>query len=309
MREDKRQRLEEVARLYYERDLTQAKIARQLGVSRPFVSRLLAEAKAAGIVEITIHSQVPASQALRAALQTAFRLQDAALVADGEDGATNQALGLAALELIERAGGGRLGLGWGHVIGSLVADLEQRPPVVSAVTDVTPLVGNGGVPIRHYHSNENTRIVAQQLQARAHYLHAPSLAETAHDLDLVVQTEHYQSVKAEWERLDVALVNIGTYPSTPDFASVARYGNLLTVRRAVGRLIAYYFNQQGEIIHSDQDYAIQVPLAILAKVPRIIGIASANVSPEALLGALRTGCLTDLVAREGVVAAALDRAT
>ena len=48
--------------------------------------------------------------------------------------------------------------------------------------------------------------------------------------------------------MDTALVNIGNYPSTPDFASVARYGDLLHRSRACGRLLNYYFNREGEII-------------------------------------------------------------
>jgi DNA-binding transcriptional regulator LsrR (DeoR family) len=309
VRDDKLKRLEQVARLYYQQDLTQADIARRLGVSRPFVSRLLAEAKAEGIVEIRIHSRVPAGTLTLDAAQSAFGLAGGELVGDGpEDGATNVLLGQAALRLIDALGGGRLGIGWGHVIGTLVADLEQRPPARGKVTDVCPLVGNRGVPIRHYHSNENTRILAQQLKAQAHYLHTPAMAETRHELDLLMQTEHYKSILAEWEHLDIALVNIGNYPSTPDFASVARYGNLLVQRRAVGRLIAYFYNLPGEIIYSDQDYAIQIPLEVLSQVRHVVGICSANVGPDALLGALRTRLLTHVVARESLMAATLGHA-
>jgi DNA-binding transcriptional regulator LsrR (DeoR family) len=42
------------ARLYYLEDATQAEIAARLGVSRPTVSRLLSEARRAGIVRIEI---------------------------------------------------------------------------------------------------------------------------------------------------------------------------------------------------------------------------------------------------------------
>ncbi|MDR1833921.1 MAG: MarR family transcriptional regulator [Propionibacteriaceae bacterium] len=301
MRDDKLQRLEAVARMYYELDLTQAEIAKRLQVSRPFVSRLLAEAKALGIVEVRITPQGPVGvQTLQAAVAD-FGIRGGTLVPDGDDGETNLALGQAALSLIEELGGGCLGLGWGHVIGVMVADLEQHPASRSKVTNVTPLIGNRGVPIRSYHSNENTRIVAQQLHARAHYLHAPSMAESPHELELLTQTSHFQSVTAEWSRLDIALVNIGNYPSTPDFASGARFGTLLARRQAAGHLIAYYYDKQGEIIHSDHDYVIQIPFELLRKTPNVIGICSANVSPTALLGALRTGIFTHVVARANVM--------
>jgi DNA-binding transcriptional regulator LsrR (DeoR family) len=238
-----------------------------------------------------------------------FGLAGGQLVPGGaEDAATNEALGEAALALIDGLGGGRLGLGWGHVIGSMVEIVERRAPAPSRITDVCPLVGNRGVPIRNYHSNENTRIVAQQCQAQPHFLHTPALAETRRELDLLMQTEHYRSVLAEWRRLDVALVNIGNHPSTPDFASVARYGDLLARHRAVGRLIAYFFDRAGQVIYSEQDYAIQIPLDLLGRCPRVIGICSANVRADALVGALRSGLLTHLVAAQPTVEAALAQA-
>jgi DNA-binding transcriptional regulator LsrR (DeoR family) len=306
MRQTKLRRLERVARLYYEDGLGQADIAAELGVSRPFVSRLLREAREVGIVQIKIRSLASAGDAALERARARYGLSGGRLVSGGsEDAATNDALGAAALELIDELGGGRLGLGWGHVIGSMVAILERRAPARSRVTDVCPLVGNRGVPIRNYHSSENTRIFAQQSHARPHFLHTPALAETRHELDLIRQTEHYRSVLAEWRRLDVALVNIGNHPSTPDFASVARYGDLLARHRAVGRLIAYFFDRAGQIIRSEQDYAIQLPLEILARCRHRIGICSANVRPDALLGALRTGLLTHLVAAKTTVEAVL----
>jgi DNA-binding transcriptional regulator LsrR (DeoR family) len=309
MRDEKLKRLEAVARLYYEQGLNQADIARAEGVSRPLVSRLLAEAREAGIVEIRIHSLASESAALDQ-VRRSFGLRGGRLTADGaEDLATNQWLAEAALDLIDDVGGGHLGLGWGQAIGVMVSVLEARPPTRRKITDVAPLVGNRGVPIRYYHSNENTRIVSQQTRSQGHYLHTPAIVETRRELNLLQQTGHYQAILAEWEQLDVALVNIGNHPSTPDFASVARYGNRLAEHRTVGRLIAYFFNRDGQIIESDEDYAIQIPLALLRRCPNVIGLCSANVGPDALLGALRTGALTHVVAREALVATALERAS
>ncbi|MDR2252864.1 MAG: MarR family transcriptional regulator [Bifidobacteriaceae bacterium] len=307
-REDKLQRLELVARLYHEEGLNQADIAKRLGVSRPFVSRMLSEAREVGIVEITIRSLAPAYLASLQRAKQVFGVQGGRLVGDaGEDALTNQWLGDAALELVDDLGGGRLGLGWGQMIGVTVATLERRPAARTRITDVAPLVGNRGVPIRNYHSNENTRVFAQQCKARPHFLHTPALAETRDELDLLKQTANYRAVYAEWERLDLALANIGNHPSTPDFASVARYGTLLARHRAVGRLIAYFFDQSGAIIHSENDYAIQIPLEILEKCPRVIGLCAANVSPKALAGALRTGLITHLIAPRATLDAALQR--
>lgn len=79
-------------------------------------------------------------------------------------------------------------------------------------------------------------------------------------------------------------MNIGNYPSSPDFASLVRYGSLLQQYHACGRMLVYYFNEQGTVIQSDQDFAIQIPLDTLRQCPRIIGVCSANTGAKALLG-------------------------
>lgn len=53
--EKKIERMVNVARLYYEQNMTQNEIAKMLGISRPLVSILLTEARACGVVSITIN--------------------------------------------------------------------------------------------------------------------------------------------------------------------------------------------------------------------------------------------------------------
>ena len=296
---EKARRLEQVARMYYEQDRTQDEIAKNLKVSRPLISRLLQDARAAGIVEIRVHSLANGEGLLLNRARDLFGLKGGVLLPDAaDDGAGNRLLAQAAIDFLQRLGGGRVGLGWGHIIGAMVRLMEERPPEKGALTDVCPMVGNSSISIRNYHSNENVRIVAHQTQAAPHYLHTPAIAETFREMQLLRRTENYKDVARQWEKLDVALVNIGNHPSTPDFASLARYGNLLTSRQAVGRLIAYYFDAQGEIIQSDLDYAIQIPIRLLKKSRQVVGLCSANVNRRSLAGALRTGLLTHLIARE-----------
>lgn len=307
---EKGKRLEAIARLYYEQGKTQQEISQEVGVSRPLISRLLQEARDAGIVEVRIHSPGEKDDLLLTRARSLMGLSGGTLLAPaGEDNLTNLNLAQAALDFIRDNGGGRLGLGWGHVVGALVRILEKRTPEKDVITDVCPLVGNSGVSIRYYHSNENVRIVAHHTLASPLYLHTPAFAETRHDMELLRQTENYKAVSREWETLDIALVNIGNHPSSPDFASFARYGKLLAERQAVGRLIAYYYTVGGEIIHSDSDYAIQIPLSSLARSRHVVGVSSANCTPVSLAGALRTGLLTHVIATNDLFGRAMNLLT
>ena len=53
--QEKYKRMAYVARRYYLEDQKQSDIARELGISRPMVSRILTQARELGVVEITIH--------------------------------------------------------------------------------------------------------------------------------------------------------------------------------------------------------------------------------------------------------------
>ncbi len=300
--QEKQKRLAQVARRYYLDNRKQSEIASELGVSRPLISRMLAEARDLGIVEITVHEPGSEESRLLERLCRRTSVRGGLLTRDGtDDYQSNRILAEGAVSLLEQLKTRCLGVGWGHFIGQLVSWLEENPLPESQITDVCPLVGNAGVPIRHYQSNENVRLLAQHLGAEPHFLYLPALPESLEEKEILCSTEVYRQICRQWERMDTALVNIGNFPSTPDFASVARYGPLLHQQRACGRMLVYYFNEEGTVLQSEQDFAIQIPVDLLRRCPSIVGVCSANTSVRALRGALRTGCFTHIVARAALV--------
>lgn len=305
--QDKRKRLAYVARRYYLEDQKQSDIARELGVSRPMVSRLLAEARALGVVEITVHDPETKTARLMDRLRSISSIQGGVLVEDsGDNDDVNLMLSQGALQLLQQLGTKRLGVGWGYLIGQIVNWLEQNPQTDSPVTDICPLVGNASIPARNYQSNENIRLMAQQLGAAPHFLYLPALPESLEEKEVLCSTEVYRQIYRQWETLDTALVNIGDYPSSPDFASLVRYGSLLQEQRACGRMLVYYFNEDGHVIQSEQDFAIQIPVDVLRRCQNIIGVCSANTSAKAVRGALRSGLLTHIVARSDIIEAVFE---
>lgn len=304
----KQKKLAYVARKYYLEDQKQSDIARDLGVSRPLVSRMLSEARELGIVEITIHEPGAREARLLERLQLSSSIRGGVLVEEGATAdATNRLLSQGAMELLRQLGVRRLGVGWGYLIGQLVSWLEENPQPSSTITDICPLVGNASIPARNYQSNENVRLMAQQMGATPHFLYLPALPESLEEKQVLCSTEVYRQIHQQWETLDTALVNIGDYPSSPDFASLVRYGSLLQRQRACGRMLIYYFNEDGFVIQSEQDFAIQIPIEILKRCPNIIGVCSANTSAKALCGALKSGFFTHLVARSELIKTLLKR--
>ena len=103
---EKLQKLAHVARRYYLEDWKQIDIARELGVSRPLVSRMLGEARELGVVHITVYEPGEESAVLLDRLRLSTSLQGGVLVEDGrDDDATNQTLSKGAVELLGQLGG------------------------------------------------------------------------------------------------------------------------------------------------------------------------------------------------------------
>ena len=69
MEYEKRRKMVEAAKLYYQMDFSQMEVAKKLGVSRPTVSRLLQQAKEEGIVEIKITDPSEKSRSLEQELE------------------------------------------------------------------------------------------------------------------------------------------------------------------------------------------------------------------------------------------------
>ncbi len=302
MKPDKVQKLKKVAQLYFLENKTQLEIANILNVSRPLISRMLHEAKASGIVEIHIGDPKENDTLILHKLNNLYGVKDAIIVPDiGGSHVINQKIAENILLLLKQLGSFNVGLGWGHLIGELINYLEKKEINDLHIKEVFPLIGNGGFSIRNYDPNENVRIIAQHIKSTPYYLHLPAFSETMEEKEILCRTELYQKIHQKWTEMDTAIVDINNYPSTPDFASLARFGEELSKRKPQGQLLAYYFDASGEIIVSHTDYAIEIPIQTLKNAENVIGICASNVKADTLRSALKVGLFTHIIARKQLI--------
>ena len=82
-----RMQLINVAKMYYEANMTQQDIAQRLGVSRPLVSKMLTKARECGIVSITVNDNVmdDANAVLLQDLCQKFQLDGGLIIRDDLD--------------------------------------------------------------------------------------------------------------------------------------------------------------------------------------------------------------------------------
>ena len=161
------------AHLYYLEDATQAEIAVLLGTSRPTVSRLLAEARASGIVHIEVRdpAQVSSSE-LAARLSSALGLSHAYVVPNGTG---RQAASVLAGGVSQALVAASLSAGDALLVssGATIHAIAQHPlPSLPGVL-VAPTVGGVDEPGEYYQTNEITRTIAVKVHGTPVLLYAP----------------------------------------------------------------------------------------------------------------------------------------
>jgi len=306
---EKAMRLIKISQMYYEKDMTQSEIAKELGISRPLVCRLLGEARNKGIVTITINSLNENNSLIRNQLCNVFGLKDATIIPeDMVSKISDEKIGSYAAKAFNQyiEDDNTIGLGWGKLIDLIIKNTNSEKKVSEGNgASICPLIGNILISNHDYNINEKILKLAAKMNAQPIYLYAPAFLESEQDMKLYKETENFKSVNHLWNKLDTAVIVIDNYPTVPDFGSVARYANLLHTKKAVGNFLAYYYTITGEIIHSETDYAVQIPLELLASCQNIIGLCPNNVSEKAILGALNTGIFTHIVGSEKLLTTAL----
>ena len=303
-------KLVEISRLYYERELTQAEIAKRMNISRPVVSKLLQEARLRGIVKIDIKSPLMSDESLLDELCGVYNLKGGLVVPSGsadEKLLARLIISQAALyieKLLSKVT--RIGLGWGDTIGRLVDKLKGHPSVESEIGYVCPIIGSAPNDIKWYQTNELARAFAEKTGFKPHYLHAPAFPVSLENKKLFENTIEYQEILKCWRELEMVILGVGTYPSVPDQATAARFGNLLREKKAVGMIAMYYFNRDGKTIYNKNDIVIRIAPDDLERIDKVFLIGGGEKKINAVRGTLKTGLVNHLITDEKTAQALIE---
>ena len=291
-----------VASLYYERRLSQAEIATDVGLSRSMISRLLDEAHRRGLIDIRINWPMTTAPELEQRLIDAFGLRGTRVV-----DATGlpypmmlQQLGIAAdVELRPLLRDDLIiSVAWGSALWETVRAV--RPGEWEGI-EVVQCIGALGRVDSPADGPALAQLLAQTLGGRYRYLHAPLVVDSADVARGLLADRTIAATLDLAARADVALVGIGTVD--PERSSLVRAGYLtpdgvaeLQRLGAVGDVCARYFDRHGVAVPSAIDRRIiGIGLDALKAIPTVIGVAGGAVKAESLLGALRGGYLDLLV--------------
>jgi deoxyribonucleoside regulator len=291
--DDPRRLILRVCQLFYRDDLSHVEIGKRLGLSRFQVARLLRRGLEESYVVIKILEPTGWHSDLERELEERYGLSMAIVVDDD---------GLALAEIRRRVAdaAGRLlvelatddmtlGISLGQTMQDLVDQLPDRIPRTTAVVQLI-----GGTPL--------AVDLATRFGTEPSVMYAPALVGGAEVRGSLLGDATIHATFERFRDLDVAFVGIGSI--TEHDASRLVYGGALSAdeldrlrdRGAVGDVLAYLFDAEGNVIESGlEDRMLAIGLDDLFRIPRRVGVCAGIEKATATSGALRGGFVNTLV--------------
>jgi len=305
LKEEEKKQLIKVAKMYYFQELTQAKIAEKLGVSRPVISKMLQKARDEGIVEITIHDEGYDLTELEQKIIHHFQLDDV-VIAPTKNHAREKkevALGRTTAQYVSKMikkNVSTIGVSWGKSLYHMVKEypIEKRENI-----KVIPLVGGVGPSAVELHANQIAYELAKKLNGTCESLYAPAVVESAELKEELVRSPHIASVLEQGKRVDLAVVGIG---NPFQHSTIVEMGYLtedeledLQKANIIGDIGSKYIRKDGqEADHIINQKSIGIELSDLKKIERVIGVAAGVHKVESILAVLRGGYINILITDE-----------
>lgn len=288
------------ARLYYEENQGQSEIAQQLQVSRPTVSRMLTQAREAGIVQIkVVHPSAQSMDSISTRLAQALSL-DHCYVAPGIQapnsmGQFGTGMAPVAREAIRDM---NLEVGDGLVVASGLATYNishMELPTLSGVV-ISPAVGGLAEPEPWHQTSEIARSLAQN--TRSTYIPLFAGVMPSAPLYAALQEDSaYQQIQHLWATAKGALVGIGS--KTSGRTSLASSIPKQSLPNAEVDICLHFFDKDGgELSFPGAANTIRIPLENLRRIPHVAAVAVGDDKVKPIIIASTLGVLNSLITDE-----------
>lgn len=300
--------------LHYAGGLTQAEVAKRLGITSVKAHRLITRMNEAGIVKVTIDGDVAELVELEDSLSRRFGLTYCEIVPDlAEDGLPMRALGLAGAayihRMIEAHPAGVIGVGHGRTLAAAVREMSHVD--AQAVRFVSLL---GGLT-RNYAANPHDVMhrLAEKTGAQAYVMPVPFFANTVEDREVLLSQRGVSDVFKLAASADLMLVGVGTAEphaqlvasrmvEMPEITEVKAQGGL-------GEMLGHFFDEQGRAIETSlTQRTLSLGLEEL-RGRKIVAIAGGAEKTWAIRSVLMSGLLGGLITDERTAYALADGKT
>jgi DNA-binding transcriptional regulator LsrR (DeoR family) len=292
------------ARMYYGAGQSTQEIAAYLKVSRSTVSRLLAYAREAGVVEVRVHEAADHISGLTADLAARYprvRFQVIGVPSTATGGRVNATVAQygahAVAAMVEP--GMTIGVAWGNTVSSLIDYLHPRP-----VNDLCVVQLNGAgnsVSLGLAYASDIIVRFAENF-AGSHFLFpVPAFFDHAETKEALWKERSIRQILALQESADLLLFSTGALVGDP--ASHVYTAGYLSEREAlelraagvVGDIATVFFDTNGSGDLPINRRSSGPPLSLYARSRRSVCVAAGAGKVPGLVAALSAGYISDLI--------------
>ncbi len=293
-----------VARMYYEWDMKQAEIARQLDLSQATVSRLIERSKKEGIIRISLNLPNGVYTKLEEVLVKKFKLCDAIIVdsLDDNENLIQRDLGAATAYYLESAVRPNEIIGISSWSATLLALVDALNPVPKKPgVKVVQILGGVGNPGAEAYAFQLTSRLAQLVKGDPIYLPVAGILSTEAAREALLDDQVTRQAIRLFDQVTTALVGIGAIDPSPLLAKSGNIFspqelNLLRKEKAVGDILLRFYDKNGNLVQTGlEKRVISMDLEQLSKVNRAIGVAGGSRKYVSILGALKGRWINILV--------------
>lgn len=298
-----------VARRFYLDGKQKNDIADELGISRFKVARLLDDARAQGIVRISVDMPAEIDVPTGERLAEAFGIRRAIVVRTLPNAvaAVGPLLGVAAAEHLAAVlnADDVLGVSWGTSLTQVVDAVGTL-----AAAEIVQLVGGAQTADINVNGVELLRRFAGKSSATAYPLHVPLHVRSKAIADELRTDPNLARTLDRFDAVTVALVGIGSW--SPSLSSL--YRELpefdraeLVVAGATADVCTVVLDAAGQVLESEAlSRTIAIGVDQLRKVPEVIAVAGGQGKSLAIAAALRSGLISTIVTDSITAAELLD---
>lgn len=286
-----------VAHAYYLKDESKVDIAKQHGISRFQVARLLQRARELEIVKIEVRSLDGVNLGLSERLRAKLGLTAAWVVDSSDPADVVDIIGATMARILEETvhPGDVIGMSWSRALVAMTRHLERLPKCVTV-----QLAGHAGNGADLPDSSELVRRIARASGGAAYAIPSPLLVTDEGALRSLLGQPMISAATAMFDAIDVAAISIGAW--RPDESAVyaaaserdrARASELGVVGEMNGRLFDADGVPEDSVIGNR---VVGIPLDQLARIPRLIAGSFGAARAEATIAATRAGYVNELIA-------------
>ncbi len=291
--------LAQVVERHYRGGETKSAIAKDLGLSRFKVARLIDEAISRGLVRIEVSlPESPLDLELSESVRRQFGLHQAVVLAARgvpPDFKRRELGAVASSVLAETVDEDSIvGIAWGRTLDQMAAALPPLP----GCTVVQVIGGVSGVGIS-LNSHDVVRRVAARSGGPVYAFHAPLIAPDASTARSLMRDPEVARSLGQFERLTVAVVAIGSWDPMESMMAQSFEPELrehLASLGVVADIGASLIDRRGRSIRSPVDERrLAISGAQLRTVPEVIAVAGGIEKTEAIRAALLGGWVNTLI--------------